>query len=365
MKIKKKALNYKLEFIVFSVFLIYLIFVRIIIPIAIPLSYTWFDWDFYLHMANDPSTIFRSEVIAPFCYRPLVPFLAWVIPLNLQLSFALINFIAIYLTGIVLYFTLRLYFDKKISIVGLIFFCLLNHMVPGIPSFQNYYFFYVYFYLNYMVDPLAYFFLMCCFYSILKSNNKLYCIFLTLGVLTKEIVIFTIPVYFIYLYINQEEGVKFKIRILEILKSSKYLIPSVGVFILLRLIIIPDSINNYPYWSSLYQGNEYFSIEMILIFINLRFEELSLGYGFIEYTIGIWGIHTFLLFFFNKKKEFVNWVKLYVIFMILIYLQLFLGFARTRPVYYGFFPMIYLSISGLNRIYELVIERIKRRSYND
>jgi len=363
MKIKEKILSYRLELIVFSIFLVYLIYIRMIIPIAIPLSNTWFDWNFYIHMAKNPFSIFKSEIIAPFCYRPLVSLLAWVIPFDLQLSFALINFVAIFLTGILLYFTLRLYFDKSISVIGLIFFCLLNHMAPGIPSFQNYYFFYVYFYLNYMVDPLAYFFIMCCFYSILKSNNKLYCIFLTLGVLTKEVVLFTIPVYIIYLYIKQEKGVKFKIRIIEILKSSKYLLPSIGIFILLRLFIVPDSINNYTYWSSLYQGNEYFSIQMILIFINRRFEELSLGYGFFEYTIGIWGIHIFLLFLFNKKGDFFNWVKLYLIFMILVYSQLFLGFARTRPVYYGFFPIIFLSISGLNRIYNLVIEKIKRRSY--
>jgi hypothetical protein len=238
-------------------------------------------------------------------------------------------------------------------------------MIPGIPSFQNYYFFYVYFYLNYMVDPLAYFFLMCCFYSILKSNSKLYCIFLTLGVLTKEVVLFTIPVYLVYLYINQEEHMKFKMRILEILKDSRYLLPSIGFFILLRLIIVPDSINNYPYWSSLYQGNAYFSIQMILIFIDLRIEDFYLGYGFFEYSIGVWGFHTFLLFLFNKNKDFSNWVKLYLIFIILIYLQLFLGFARTRLVYYGFFPMILLSISGLNRIYEFIFEYFKRSSNND
>ncbi|MFX1490236.1 MAG: hypothetical protein ACFFBI_13880, partial [Promethearchaeota archaeon] len=326
MKIKEMILKYKVELIVFSLFLIYLICIRIVIPIAIPLppGTTWFDWDFYIHMAKDPLAIFKHEVIPPFCYRPLVSLLAWAIPLDLQLSFALINFVAIYLTGIVLYFTLRLHFNKVISVVGLVFFCLLNYMIPGIPSFKNYYFFNVYFYLNYMVDPLAYFFLMCCFYSILKSNNKLYCIFLTLGVLTKEVVLFTIPVYLIYLYMKQEKGVIFKKKVLEVLKCSIYLLPSVGIFILIHLIVVPDSINpiDYPYWFNLYQGNKYFSLQMILIFIKLRLDELSLGYGFLQYTIGIWGIHTFILFFFNKKKVFFNWVKLYLIFMILVYLQL-------------------------------------------
>jgi hypothetical protein len=240
-------------------------------------------------------------------------------------------------------------------------------MIPGIPSFKNYYFFNVYFYLNYMVDPLAYFFLMCCFYSILKSNNKLYCIFLTLGVLTKEVVLFTIPVYLIYIYTRQEEGTIFKEKVLKVLKSSKYLISGIGAFIIIRLIVVPDSINpiDYPYWHNLYQGNDYFSIQMILIFIKLRLDELALGYGVLQYTIGIWGIHTFILFVFSKKKEFFNWIKLYLIFMVLVYLQLFLGFARTRPVYYGFFPMVLLSISGLNRIYELILEKTKRRLNND
>ena len=247
MKVKENIVTYRLELIFFLVYLLYLICVRVTIPIGKQLIDTWYDWDFYIYMAKDPSVIFRKEVIAPFCHRPLVPVLAWLIPLNLEYSFALINFIAIFLTGIILYFTLRIYFDKKISAIGLFFFCLLNHMDPIIHSFKNHYFFYVYFYLNYMVDPLAYFFLMGCFYSILKSNNKSYCIFLTLGVLTKEIVLFTIPVYFIHTYLKQEGNMKSKKKILEVLKSIKYLLPALGTFLLLHLIIIPDSINNYTY----------------------------------------------------------------------------------------------------------------------
>jgi len=362
MEIKEKILYYKIEIIVFSIFFVYLLIVRLMIPNGKLLINTWYDWDFYIYMAKDPLVIFRSEVIAPFCYRPLVPLIAWVIPLNMELSFATINFIALYLTGIVLYFTLRLFFDKKISIIGLFFFCLLNHMLPGIPTFKNHYFFYVYFHLNYMVDPLAYFFMMCCFYSILKLNNKNYCIFLILGVLTKEVILFTIPVYIAYLFMKQDDNLKLKAKVFEISKNLRYILPGVAIFILLRIIIIPDSINNYYYWSNLYQGNDYFSIQMILIFIDLRLEELAQGYGFMQYTLGIWGIHTFLLFCFNRKKVIFDWIKLYGIFMVLIYLQLFLGFARTRPIYYGFFPMIFLSISGLNRICEFIIEKKKRRS---
>jgi hypothetical protein len=363
MEIKEKVLYYRVELIVFSIFFIYLLIARMTIPSGKPFL-SWYDWDFYIHMAKDPLVIFRREVIAPFCHRPLVPLIVWVIPLNLESSFATINLIALFLTGIVLYFTLRLFFDKKMSITGLFFFCLLNYMLPGIPTFKNHYFFHVYFHLNYMVDPLAYLFIMCCFYSILKLNSKHYCIFLTLGVLTKEIVLFTIPVYIVYLYMNQEDNMKSKEKILEISKNLKYIIPGVGVFILLRIIIIPDSIKNYAYWSFLYEGNDYFSIQMILIFLERRFEELAQGYGFLQYTLGIWGIHTFILFLFNKKREIYNWIKLYGIFMILIYLQLFLGEARTRPIYYGFFPMIFLSISGLNRICEFLTEKKERRSDN-
>ena len=382
----KRLKNYWFEFIIFSLFLFYLIWVRIVIPIIFtiqpPLPNTWHDWDFYIHMSNDITSIFRGEVIAPFCYRPLVPFLAGLLPFDLWFSFLLINIISIFLTGIMLYFTLRLYFNKYISSTGLIFFILLNHLTPTIPSFQGNYFFHALFYLNYMVDSVAFLFIMCCFYCILKKKDKSYCIFLTIGILVKEVILFTIVVYLIYNYLDQNENFKFRKRIKNLGKKVKYIGPAIIIFISLRLIIFPPSINNYLYWSDLYNGNEYFTIGMILEFAKVTYEQFFYGNGFYDYSIGIWGITSIFfivefvffcysvlreLYFrrkgilipyrtlnkFNENNRFLNWVKLYGIFMVLVYLQLFIGFGRTKPIYYGFFPMILIAVSGLNRLFKI------------
>ena len=121
---------------------------------------------------------------------------------------------------------------------------------------------------------------------------------------------------------------------------------------------------------------------MILEFAKVTYEQFFYGNGFYDYSIGIWGITSIFfivefvffcysvlreLYFrrkgilipyrtlnkFNENNRFLNWVKLYGIFMVLVYLQLFIGFGRTKPIYYGFFPMILIAVSGLNRLFKI------------
>lgn len=245
-----------------------------------------------------------------------------------------------------LYFTLRTKFDKKFSAIGLLIFCYLNHLGfitngPIICNFINYI----------LVDSLAFFFLIVCFYAILTSKKKLYMISLILGVLTKEVVLFTIPVFLIYNIFEEGDGIKIKDifkrkSIKRIFNSLIFIIPALTVFTLLRVFIIPEPISNYPFWYEYYQGYEYFSVEMIIYQLKLRIEELSQGYGPLYYTIGIWGVIPLVLCLINKRKEIVKWLKLYGIFMMLVYGTLLLGGGK-RMLFIGFFPLINLTVSGL------------------
>lgn len=347
-KIKKIFLRYRFELMVFLIFLIYLIIFRITIPIY-EIGEGITDWHFYAKMARDITTIFKSEIIIPFCYRPLMPFLAGILPFDLEFNFALITFVSIYLTGIMLYFTLRTKFDKKLSAFGILIFCYLNHLgiYRDCSAIINCYFFYVY-----LVDSLAYFFLIVCFYAILTNKKKLFLISLILGTLVKEVILFTIPVFLIYNIFEEGDSIKikdlFKKKSIErIFNNLIFIIPALIVFILLRVFIIPEPITNYDEWYyGFYHGYEYLSVEMIIYFLKLRIEELSQGYGPLYYTIGIWGVIPLTLCLINKRKEIVKWLKLYGIFMMLVYIQIFLAAGYKRMIYIGFFPIIFLTVSG-------------------
>ncbi len=355
-KLNKVLFKYKTEFIVFIIFLLYLIIIRIIIPIVyIPfLGELDYDWDSYFRMSNDITSIFRREIVAPFCFRPLMPFLAGLLPFDLRTSYFFINFIAVYLTGIVLFFTLRLKFSKMLSIIGLFFFCFLNYIEVIYRSIFQFFFspfYHIYFYEIYNVDTLAFLFLMICFYCILSSKNSLYSIFLVLGLLIKETILFTIPVFILHICFERVRSENKKVRYFSLLKNLMYILPGILVYSLMHVYIIPKSVVG-TVWDLYYEGNEYLSVDMIMIFVKMRIIDLFEGNGFFQWTVGIWGLILIMLISFNTKEEIFKWMKLYGIFMVLIYSQMFLGIAVKKYIYYGFFPMIYLGVSGLNCLKE-------------
>ncbi|MFX1477327.1 MAG: hypothetical protein ACFFCI_04275 [Promethearchaeota archaeon] len=309
-----------------------------------------FDWDSYFRMSNDITSIFRSEIVAPFCYRPLMPLLAGILPFDLKTSYFLINFISVYLTGILLYFTLRIQFSRLLSIVGLFFFCFLNYIEAIYRAISFFYFspfYHIYFYEIYNVDTLSILFLMICFYCILSSKNSLYSVFLVLGILTKETILFTIPIFLLHIYVKREKPENKKRRYIKSSKSVIYILPGIIVYTLMHIYIIPKSIIG-TVWDIYYQGNEYLSFKMVLIFVKMRITDLLEGNGLFQWTVGTWGLMLILLVSLNSKKEIFKWIKYYGIFMVLIYSQMFFGIAVKKYIYYGFFPMIYLGVSGLN-----------------
>ncbi|MFW9865982.1 MAG: hypothetical protein ACFFEN_07775 [Candidatus Thorarchaeota archaeon] len=371
--IREKLVKYKVEIVVFSIFLFYLILVRSVIPIfkgrLFPVGEWVIDWDYYIKMSQDIFSIFKSQIIEPFCYRPLVPFIAGNMRFDLETNYLLINFFAVYFTGIILYFTLRLEFNRGISSFGLLVFCYLNYLpTAGIELFPEYAFYNALFYEIYNVDSMTLFFLMLGFYCILSSKKRLYCISLVLGVLTKEIVLITIPVYLIHEFMKRDRSKSKREMGATFLRSTAFIVPGILTYFILRAIIVPQPLNADPraYWVwhiRAYDGNEYGSIGMIMMFLKIRVNQILHEYALLKWTFGSWGITLLVLCLFNKKDTFIKWLKLYLLFMILIYSQMLIGIAETKYIHQGFFPMIFLGAAGLNRIYELLSNYIaKRRS---
>jgi hypothetical protein len=333
---------------------------------AIPIFQGWgypigdwvIDWDYYARMSQDIFIIFKSQIIRPFCYRPLVPLIGGLLPFDLETNYSLINFSAIYLTGIILYFTLRLKFNKSISIFGLIVYCYLNYIpTAGVVLFPEYAFFHVYLHEVYNVDGMTLFFFMLSFYCIISGKKKFYCISLILGVLTKEIILITIPVYLIYEFMERDRYKNQNEIRNAYLKSVLFIIPGILTYFIMQIIVVPQPLTADPsaylvWYTQVYKGNDYGSIGMILMFLDMRINQILYEFALLKWTFGSWGITLLILCFLNKKDDLIKWIKIYGIFMVLLYSQMLLGVAQTKYIQQGFFPMIFLGASGLNRIYE-------------
>ena len=48
----------------------------------------------------------------------------------------------------------------------------------------------------------------------------------------------------------------------------------------------------------------------------------------------------------------INWIKSYGIFVLIIYLQIFIAYDIPRILINGFFPVILLNLSGMQRLNE-------------
>lgn len=136
----------------------------------------------YIKMSYAP---FHST-LAPYMYRIFTPVLAYVIPFDHIINFALINLTALFSTAVLFYYYLKkLNFNQIHSFIGVLLFLLSPTIIFSMYDIV-------------LVDFLSFFFFLLAFYAMLCKNSKMYIIALILGVLNKETILFTLPLYFLF-----------------------------------------------------------------------------------------------------------------------------------------------------------------------
>ena len=349
-KIKERIIRNRFEIIIFTLYLFYIIILRLVIPTEYILySEEEYDWEFYYMMSRDITVIFKRQVVKPFCYRVFCPFLVYLLPFNPLFSFSLISFMSFLIMGIMLYYTLRLHLSKVYSAGGLAILCILmvsSHEFVRMP-----------FYIGFTIDPLVFLFFICCFYAILTSNKKMYQIFLFFGVLTKESVILTIPVFIVCTFYREKEIVTFKRFFTTISNNIIYILPAIFILLIMRLLILPLPIYEHPHWYEFYNYDDYLSIGFFMAVIQEHLNDpLSFVLGC---TLFSWSVFFFFIFF-NSKKNWMNWFKIYGFFMLCVYLQIFVGAHIPRLILIGYYPMILFSILGYKRIVDHILGNLKQ-----
>lgn len=318
-----------LEFVV--VILIIVFYLTVIMLTTLPLipshpdfvNPTW-DHHWYIEIAKDPVVVFNQTINAPYCYRILMPILCWLMPFDLTLNFQILTMLCLFFTGLILYIILKEFYSKILSLAGLTLF------------YSSYWTARFLIYDFWLTDSMAFLFILLCFFAIVKSNVMLYGVSLFLGVLSKEVVLFTIPVLLIseYMKINQKNI--FNKR--YVLRCLYAILPGFIAFIAMRLIILQPN-------------SEYISIfPFDLRGINRFILTLSNPIYYYIYTLSTWGIICSTFPLLNRKSILLTWLKQYGVFIGLIYCQLLIAADNERMLIAGFFPIILLTVSGFERV---------------
>lgn len=184
-------------------------------------EYSNMDQIHYRNMAIAAPEL-NFDIIQPFVYRILAPWVAGVIPINLELSFYFLNLLALLGLPLLIYkFLVEFNLEHRVA------FALTACFV-----FNRYFFqFFAWDYFQ-IVDTLS---LIIIIYSFLLIKSKKWLnlsLILILGVLIKETVLIIIPTAFAYLYWKNYEKNDYKS--LTLVSAI-----SISVFIFLRVLIHP------------------------------------------------------------------------------------------------------------------------------
>ena len=141
-----------------------------------------------------------QNVTAPYIYRILTPFLVHIFPCDHVTGFILINLTSLFLTAVLFYYYLKkLNFSQIHSFIGVLLFLLSSTVIFSMYDIV-------------LVDFLSFLFFLLAFYAILCENDNVYLIVLIFGVLNKETILLTLPLYFLFKLSDN--------RLVESLKST-------------------------------------------------------------------------------------------------------------------------------------------------
>ncbi len=186
-------------------------------------QYSNSDLNKYIEMA-EASPGLDTNVIRPFVYRIVAPWVAGLLPFSTSTNFYLLNFLALLALSYSFYlFLIEFGVDEKLSLVMTIIFQL------------NKYFFLFLAWNHFQLSDTLSLALLFYFFILLKRRKfKMLFLLMILGVLIKEYSLMIIPAGFIYLYKDHYEKS-------SLIYYSIISVLSILVFILVRVVIVSES----------------------------------------------------------------------------------------------------------------------------
>ena len=268
----------------------------------------------YFEMAEN---IFEP-VASPWTYRILTPLLVYLLPFETLTGFIIVNLSSLYATSILFYFYIRkLGLNFKIGLIGILLF-----LLSPITIFLIY--------AICFIDLLLFFFFLLAFYAILCKNDFLFIISVSLGVANKEVILFTLILFFFYKLQDK--------KLIATIKSTILVsLPPIAIFLLIRLNIDNNS--------------SFFSLEIIIVILNILVECFQMSVFFHPYRFYlVFGI-LWLISLVNFFKIDNLFLKKSVYVLPVIFLQFLIASDYTRLFFIAFPIIIPISLYIFNMDY--------------
>jgi len=278
-------------------------------------------WDHYRYIAISQHPFASDDPLAreaPYCWRILTPLLVYLSPLAWPVSFMLLTLLGLGGAALTLYSYLRkLGYSEQAGIFGLALFFSLAGLLFNIRDF-------------YLTDPLALFAITLGFYwfEVVRQRGRInlasglgLLAILVVGVLTKETVLALLPLLILARELNWRT------------KLGLGLGP---VLLIIGLRLAFPSSNAYSYLDEMKDviSNKFFGVGITSLLIRFNFAFL-----------GTWGPALVLLFYRPRQTitYFVN-RKAALIYLVIIYSQIFVAHNIDRLLVYGFMVVIPLLV---------------------
>jgi hypothetical protein len=293
-------------------------------------------WDHHEYIKMAQGNPFESHS-APYCWRILNPLMAKILPFDLQWNFLIISFISIWLTGIGVYYLSKIFtYSKVFGYVGVFMFFSLGWAT----KFVLYDF--------WLPDSLSFLFITLTIYCILAKKDMLFSILLFIGVLVKESVIFTAPLYYTF---NARKLIDLKLA----KRMLSLILPAVLILLFMRVLIpgtnvitgeqdltteikgaVQSDSGSYDYfhlWGKI-------GWERIKNFSPIKISYVSLiTFGFMLIALP----------FFSARRNIILFLK-FLPFLLLICSQLLFATNTERLLVAGFPAAILLALNGVDAI---------------
>lgn len=278
--------------------------------------------------------------IAPFCWRILVPILASILPFELSINFQLIAFFSIAFSGYFVFLIGRKIFENDVIGFGMILAFYTSSFAVKYPIHDFW-----------LPDALVIFLISAGIYSILIKNNLTFLLIIVLGALTKESVLFIIPLYYT---LNTKQIFDKKL----LFRTFVFLIIGLSILILVRVLIPPlnhnhEYVSRFPLHLKLVQNeSSFYSFGYLFKTIGLeRIKNFSLKF---LYKISVYVFTSYFIFMFFHIKSLLKWSIKFLPYLILVYSQLLFAINIERLVVLAFPFVLISAFAGLNKVGEKI-----------
>ncbi len=292
-------------------------------------------WDHqkYMYMAAHAPLDFH---IAPFCWRIATPWLARLLPFNLETNFLFISFVSLALTGVVVYYLSRAFgFSRPMAAAA----TAMYFSLAWASKFALWDF--------WLPDALSFLLMTLAIYATVTHRDLLFVATLTAGVAVKESVLFVIPVFY-----------SFRARKLLDLRRAVQLLalslPAVLLLISLRLGI-PQRNADPSYWASLPAGvlnaTDRAAYDLFGLLGDIGRQRMrTFALDTLEsFTLGTFGVAVFVLPLFAVRRN-LPLVARFLPFLVLVYAQVLFSNNTERLLVAGFPALILLALNGVEEM---------------